>query len=532
MAEAKKIKCPRCGFVQPPARVCPKCRVIIPKYIEHLKKKRAAQAQGPQKPQPEAKPQPPQEKAQPPQAEPTTPWSKKPQKKGSPPPEPTKAQPHPLQKIDLKLPPPPPPTIETFSGIGTLFSRSWEIYKSRAGALIALYVLSFIFMALPLGIFAGGGFLLSMKSPESAGLILSIGGALGGLIGSIAMSGGLAALIYAVVDESLGIRDALGKGFTRLWSFMWLWSLLVFIVTGGFLLFIVPGIIFAVWFILAQFVLAEEDDRGMNALFKSMEYVSTYWMDVFLRLFVIWLVFTLIGIVPIIGAILSFLLVPFAMIYTYLIYKDLKAIKGITIYSTSAGRKFKWLFAGTLGYVVVPVAVVAILIALTPVSLPFLLNNSMALLKGGGMEFTVPQEIMPQEAGIPPEPAPQEQEVAKAPAEPPDREKLQGRWKGKQMGGDYGWAMDIGKDTLALRGPDGNEVYSGAIIVNESTDPRQLDIIISKASISQYVGKTAYSIYMIEGNRLTLCGSEPGEPLRPASFTPDKLSVCFEMSRG
>ena len=46
------------------------------------------------------------------------------------------------------------------------------------------------------------------------------------------------------------------------WAFIWILSILGFIVMGGFLLFIVPGVIFTVWFAFAQFILAERTKRG------------------------------------------------------------------------------------------------------------------------------------------------------------------------------------------------------------------------------------------------------------------------------
>ena len=189
----------------------------------------------------------------------------------------------------------------------------------------------------------------------------------------------MTAFTFAVTDESLGIRDALAKGWKKVYSFMWLVSILGFLVTGGFLLMFIPGIIFLVWFSFAQFILASEDDRGMNALLKSKEYVRDRWFEVFLRLFVIWLVSGALGMIPLAGPIVSIVFFPFMMIFIHLIYKDLKTLKGeFLTYPHSSGEKLKWIGAGSLGYIVFPIVVTAILIGIFGASLLTILS----LLKG------------------------------------------------------------------------------------------------------------------------------------------------------
>lgn len=65
--------------------------------------------------------------------------------------------------------------------------------------------------------------------------------------------------------------------------------------------------------------------------------------------------------VPIIGPILSILFMPFMMIFIFLIYEDLKSIRGDISYPSSAGEKFKWIGIGTLGYIVLPLIIIALM---------------------------------------------------------------------------------------------------------------------------------------------------------------------------
>jgi hypothetical protein len=258
--------------------------------------------------------------------------------------------------------------------ISQLFSDSWELFKSRFGTLIALYLLSFILFLIIIGLFVGAGLLFSVLFPYGRNIILA-GGILVGIIpGFAVMFWFFTAFVFAVTDESLSIRDALGYGWKKMGPFIWLYSVLSYIITGGMLLFLIPGIIFMIWFTFSQFILACEDIRGMNALLKSKEYVKTRWFDIFLRLFMIWLIEAVFGIIPLIGTILSILFFPFTMIFTFLIYQDLRTIKGQGLpYLDTSGEKFKWIGLGTLGYVVFPLFIIALFGA--SLTIPFIIQK-------------------------------------------------------------------------------------------------------------------------------------------------------------
>ena len=337
----ENFKCPRCGFEQPPTDDCRKCRVNIPKYIEIQKRRiikpgKAAKESREEKPSGEIREsltgdeQTSEEKEKSAQIQEIAPVM-------------------PSEKL----------TGTGLSNIGELFGRTWDIFKSRIGTLIVLYLISVVFMVIPLGIFLGAGYLIGILYPDLKTISLSVGGVLGMVIGTTGMFWGIAAFLFAVVNADLRIIDALGKGWQKCWSFMWLSLIVGFIITGGFLLLLIPGIIFLVWFSLAQFVFANEDERGLNAIIKSKEYVRGYFLDVFVRLLLLWVISAVMGIIPLIGPVLTVLFVPFMMIFIYLIYSDLREIKGDISFSPSTGEKFKWVGISTLGYIAVPVIVVA-----------------------------------------------------------------------------------------------------------------------------------------------------------------------------
>lgn len=256
----------------------------------------------------------------------------------------------------VDAPAPEPSTTGRLRGIGELFKDAWEIYVRRVGVLMGLYLLALLFLLLPVGLFALLGVSVSLVMPDLGTPLLAAGILTGLLLGCVALFWGLAAMVYAVADENLDIKTALQRSWSRIWAFAWVFTLTGFIVTGGFLLLIIPGIIFSVWFFLSQFVLAAEDERGMRALLKSKAYMQGRFFEVFLRLFVVWIVSAVIGMVPVLGVVLSLLFVPFMLICGWLIYDDLRRERGSFPFTCSAGDKMIWVVIGALGFLVVPLS--------------------------------------------------------------------------------------------------------------------------------------------------------------------------------
>lgn len=272
----------------------------------------------------------------------------------------------------------PSPVIPgNLSAIGDLFSRTWSVYKERFWTLIVLCLLMVILFILPIAIIGGGGYALAMVLPDLKIVLIGISLAIGITLSMVTLFWGISALLCAVTDDTLSVGRALGKGWPRVWGLMWLLSILGFLTTGGYLLFFIPGILFTVWFIFGQFIFIEDNDRGMRALLKSKEFVKGYGFDVFARLFLVWLISTVLGIIPLAGPVLSFLFVPFGMILSYILYQELKTIKGSVSFSDSVGEKFKWLATATLGYILVPVIIITLFSAS--------LLSSLHLLRGFGI---------------------------------------------------------------------------------------------------------------------------------------------------
>ncbi|MBI5847373.1 MAG: hypothetical protein HZB31_05385 [Nitrospirae bacterium] len=245
--------------------------------------------------------------------------------------------------------------------IGDLLTRSWELFKARIGVLLPLQLLSIAALIVCIAAAAGIGEFFALLLPAGKTPILVISVITGVTAGMTAMFWPIAALIFAVADRSLSVRGALSAGWKKFWAFFWLFSIMAYVIAGGYLLFIIPGIIFTIWFSFSQYILATENVCGMNALLKSKAYVKDRWFDVFIRFLVIWAISTGLGMIPFLGIILSFLAAPFTMIYSYLLYEELKALNPAPPdYPKNSGEKLKWIGIATLGYIVLPLIIIAI----------------------------------------------------------------------------------------------------------------------------------------------------------------------------
>lgn len=159
-------------------------------------------------------------------------------------------------------------------------------------------------------------------------------------------------LLYAIKDnkENIGVIESYRRGRRKIFSLGWIFLLTSFIILGGYLFFIVPGIIFTVWFSLSQFILITEDIKGINALFKSKEYVRGKWGSVFWRiLFFVFLILIfslvlaslsyLIHLKGIVNLIISLFLMPLLMVYLFLLYENLKFNKREFIFAPPTRQK-------------------------------------------------------------------------------------------------------------------------------------------------------------------------------------------------
>lgn len=150
-----------------------------------------------------------------------------------------------------------------------------------------------------------------------------------------------ATIIWGIIEadkkEKVTIKKAWRQILSKGRSIVWVNFLVIVTVLGGFLLFIIPGFIFSVWFSLALFVLLVENKKGWEALKKSKALIQGYFWPVVFRMIILSLALYLaslsLAFIPFFGYLANIALgvvtLPFYYIYLYLIYKNLRTIKAL-----------------------------------------------------------------------------------------------------------------------------------------------------------------------------------------------------------
>lgn len=248
-------------------------------------------------------------------------------------------------------------------GIRDLFRATFSLYRERFSVFVGIFLLVHAASTL---LFAGG---------EAAGE--SLGGwvfILAFILSLFASLWGMLALIRAIAERSCRMEGAFSKAFPQILLAVPVVIFMGVLQIGGYFFFIVPGIIFFVWFFFALYALALDEFRGMSALFQSRQLVRGRWTAVFVRilalnavgfLFIVaavggaFLISSLVGGVAgeALYAILSFaaavLWAPVPVIFGFTLYEDLKkASRHVPFQDPSRREKIVTVSVAALGWVI------------------------------------------------------------------------------------------------------------------------------------------------------------------------------------
>jgi len=256
--------------------------------------------------------------------------------------------------------------------LSDLLQRTFSIYKSRLGTFVGIVIFPLIISSLAFFIF-----ILLLNSPLG---ILSLIVLMPIII--IASIWSQASLIFAIKDreEKIGIVESFKRGWNKLFSFFWVSILLFIIITGGYALFIIPGVIFSIWFSFSLYILVSENLKGMNALFRSKQLVSGYWLQVWLRFFLTGLItsipaiflYAIIAVVispdiaePVIRIVSNLFITPFTFTFGFLLYESLKRQKAqIPFEVPEKTAKIKFILIGIIGLLLLAIIFSFIFISL------------------------------------------------------------------------------------------------------------------------------------------------------------------------
>jgi hypothetical protein len=406
---------------------------------------------------------------------------------------------------------------------GPLLAKSWEIFKLRYPALLALYGLAALMALLPLALGAGFGAIVSAAAP--GGILVGVAA---GAVGSLwAGSWGLAALYLAVADDALSVGAALAAARPRAWSFAWIMVLVGFVVTGGTLLLLVPGILFALWFSLAPFAFIEGAE-GMSALLRCRALVAGHALPVLGRLAVVALLGAVVGSVPVLGPLLAIAFFPYQAIYTRLLFDDLRARRPGARLAAPGVETLRILGVAVAGYGVATAAVLTLVLSTGP-GPAAILRTGFAVLRGDP-EAAVALGALAGKGGA-------------AGGPPQDFRRGLGAWRGTEPDSGKEWIVTVTPpDRVDVRA-SGEEFYTGRaramskLGVEEDGAPvlpggGLFDLVVEESSDPEAAGKIMLGSWKFDGpDALQLCLGRPGGFQRTDEFPAGGEFLCAELAR-
>lgn len=238
-----------------------------------------------------------------------------------------------------------------------LFREAWNLYRSKFKTLIGIMILPVI-----LSIILKELSILSISSPAlSQAAWISVVKVIIWLILLYSQVVSMAALLFAV-KNNIGIRELYGQAIKNSLSYILVAVLSLLIITSGFIILIIPGIIFSIWFSLAIYAFIFEDKRGMEALYRSKQLISgNFWKVAWRSLFIF--IIALVSIIPFAVIVkvlkdsngftynlLPLFITPLVVFFGALLFQDLVRVKQESILQDpSKFGKFVYYFSAIIG---------------------------------------------------------------------------------------------------------------------------------------------------------------------------------------
>lgn len=224
-----------------------------------------------------------------------------------------------------------------------LLRSSWGDFTTKPKLYVSIYLLPLLFSLL--FIYFDQIPESDMSTVENIALVLVI---LVTMVVNLMMG---VALILTAAGRTNTFMEAYQTSIKYIWRYLFVGIVGGLAVLLGLILFIIPGIIVAVWFSQAYVVAVMEDKGVIASLKKSKEYVTGKWWAVAWRiiaLIAIMIVVTsgLVALVDLLGLVISeevasvavylanCVIVPFSIIYSYQLYKDLSSRNNPTVSTT------------------------------------------------------------------------------------------------------------------------------------------------------------------------------------------------------
>lgn len=241
----------------------------------------------------------------------------------------------------------------------SLARESLKIYKKRFWIIVGVFILSIFSM---LGYFGSGaiiGFLvfLVLKSNWnifSIGIVVLLGIAF--VVGAFWLLNWIQAAYIVVIrdwEEKRGVRSSMKEARMFAWPLLGTTLLSWLLIFGGTLLFVIPGILLSIWFNYGIYAVVCEGKSGLLALHASRElFRGRFWQVVWRQIavalpeIIVTIFISLFlwdnSLSPSVNGVhqlLSLLLMPFYMAYTFVLYQRLHESTGSVVSVPKAAKR-------------------------------------------------------------------------------------------------------------------------------------------------------------------------------------------------
>jgi len=226
-------------------------------------------------------------------------------------------------------------------GFGSLFSDSLNEYGSKFNSYFRIYLILYLIpvvlgLILALLIFGTfnlynisniNGLFLQNAVSNSALIVLFV---LVVLISIVLYTMLMISYIHLALSKKneVSLSETLGVAKKNFWRYLGFAIVMGIFLVVLYILLIIPGIIFTVYWAFASYVFIHKNTTVMGALKESKNIVRGNWWKVFWRgllLFIIYIVVDgILGFIPIIGGLLSMLILyPFSVLFFKNLYLDM-----------------------------------------------------------------------------------------------------------------------------------------------------------------------------------------------------------------
>jgi hypothetical protein len=245
-----------------------------------------------------------------------------------------------------------------------LLNDAWQLFQKKFWNLLGIYLMMTVISALVLigGLIIGGAAVLITLAVKVPAFTVLIGGvalifALGLAFWAITWTL-IAVIKYLDADDNPSVLTTIQKSKPLAWVLLPTMIINTLAILGGFILFVIPGIVLSISLGFVGIVAILENKKMWEALQASRNLVRGRWWNVFFVYLV--MILLIIGVIAVTGAYTSpiaLFMSPLMYTFCYLLYKRLKAHPS----AKEAGSDNTWFYKLTI--VLASLAIIGTIVA-------------------------------------------------------------------------------------------------------------------------------------------------------------------------